>query len=95
MFANVVRARVLHGEVGDAGKEVAIKIVRHQESMYVALAVRLVETQLTSFTGIEQGSRKCRSLTSSNRLIRTTRSISFVLSGLSSTVAICVLSLNL
>lgn len=36
MFANVVRARVLHGEIGDAGKEVAIKIVRHQESMYVA-----------------------------------------------------------
>lgn len=35
MFANVVRARVLHGEVGESGKEVAIKIVRHQESMYV------------------------------------------------------------
>ena len=33
MFANVVRARVLHGEVGEAGKEVAIKIVRCQESM--------------------------------------------------------------
>ncbi|KAH8100376.1 kinase-like domain-containing protein [Cristinia sonorae] len=33
MFANVVRARVLHGEIGDAGKEVAIKIVRSQESM--------------------------------------------------------------
>jgi serine/threonine-protein kinase PRP4 len=36
MFANVVRARVLQGEAGDAGKEVAIKIVRHQESMYRA-----------------------------------------------------------
>lgn len=35
MFANVVRARVLNGEVGEAGNEVAIKIVRHQESMYV------------------------------------------------------------
>lgn len=35
MFANVVRARVLVGEVGEVGKEVAIKIVRHQESMYV------------------------------------------------------------
>lgn len=34
MFANVVRARVLHGEIGEAGKEVAIKIVRCQESMY-------------------------------------------------------------
>ena len=31
MFANVVRARVIAGE--DVGKEVAIKIVRCQESM--------------------------------------------------------------
>ena len=44
MFANVVRARVLQGEAGDAGKEVAIKIVRHQESMYVALTACLVES---------------------------------------------------
>ncbi|TCD64183.1 U4/U6 small nuclear ribonucleoprotein prp4 [Steccherinum ochraceum] len=36
MFANVVRARVLHGETGEAGKEVAIKIVRCQESMHRA-----------------------------------------------------------
>ncbi|KAJ3553134.1 hypothetical protein NM688_g3777 [Phlebia brevispora] len=36
MFANVVKARVLDGEVGEAGKEVAIKIVRCQESMYRA-----------------------------------------------------------
>jgi len=34
MFANVVRARVLQGEVGDVGREVAIKIIRCQESMY-------------------------------------------------------------
>lgn len=33
MFANVVKARVLNGEPGE--KEVAIKIVRCQESMYV------------------------------------------------------------
>ena len=33
MFANVVKARVLSGEVGEAGKEVAIKIIRSQESM--------------------------------------------------------------
>lgn len=33
MFANVVRARILQGEPGDSGKEVAIKIVRCQESM--------------------------------------------------------------
>ncbi|KAI0927771.1 hypothetical protein AcV7_009483 [Taiwanofungus camphoratus] len=36
MFANVVRARILQGELGEAGKEVAIKIVRCQESMYKA-----------------------------------------------------------
>lgn len=39
MFANVVRARVLHGEIGEAGKEVAIKIVRCQDSMFVNLFV--------------------------------------------------------
>lgn len=38
MFANVVRARVLTGDVGEAGKEVAIKIVRHQETMCVTRA---------------------------------------------------------
>jgi len=36
MFANVVRARILQGDVGEAGKEVAIKIVRCQESMFKA-----------------------------------------------------------
>lgn len=36
MFANVVRARVLQGDVNEVGKEVAIKIVRCQESMYKA-----------------------------------------------------------
>ncbi|KXN83408.1 hypothetical protein AN958_01457 [Leucoagaricus sp. SymC.cos] len=36
MFANVVRARVLQGEPGEVGREVAIKIVRCQESMYKA-----------------------------------------------------------
>lgn len=36
MFANVVRARVLQCETGDVGKEVAIKIIRSQESMYKA-----------------------------------------------------------
>ena len=35
MFANVVRARVLTGDEGEVGKEVAIKIVRSQESMFV------------------------------------------------------------
>ncbi|KAK7679601.1 hypothetical protein QCA50_017312 [Cerrena zonata] len=36
MFANVVRARILQNDVGEIGKEVAIKIVRCQESMYKA-----------------------------------------------------------
>ncbi|THH09984.1 hypothetical protein EW145_g1643 [Phellinidium pouzarii] len=36
MFANVVRARVLQGDVNEIGKEVAIKIVRSQESMFKA-----------------------------------------------------------
>ncbi|KAF9528269.1 kinase-like domain-containing protein [Crepidotus variabilis] len=36
MFANVVRARVLQPESGEASREVAIKIIRCQESMYRA-----------------------------------------------------------
>jgi serine/threonine-protein kinase PRP4 len=36
MFANVVRARVLQSETCETGKEVAIKIIRGQESMFVA-----------------------------------------------------------
>lgn len=38
MFANVVRARVFQCETGDVGKEVAIKIIRSQESMFVSFA---------------------------------------------------------
>ena len=41
MFANVVRARVLQNETGEVGKEVAIKIIRSQESMFVFLPYRL------------------------------------------------------
>jgi serine/threonine-protein kinase PRP4 len=37
MFANVVRARVLQGDAGDTGSEVAIKIIRCQESMFVTI----------------------------------------------------------
>lgn len=33
MFANVVRARVLQGESSEIGREVALKIVRSQETM--------------------------------------------------------------
>ncbi|TFY81592.1 hypothetical protein EWM64_g2421 [Hericium alpestre] len=36
MFANVVRARVLQGDPGEIGREVAIKIIRSQESMHKA-----------------------------------------------------------
>jgi len=35
MFANVVRARVLQSDTSEVGKEVAIKIIRCQESMFV------------------------------------------------------------
>ena len=41
MFANVVRARVLQNETGEVGKEVAIKIIRSQESMFVFLSYLL------------------------------------------------------
>lgn len=37
MFANVVRARILQGEPGEVGKEVAIKIIRCQESMFASI----------------------------------------------------------
>ena len=37
MFANVVRARVLQ-DAGESGREVAVKIIRSQESMSVTLA---------------------------------------------------------
>lgn len=43
MFANVVRARVLQGESSEVGKEVAVKIVRCQESMYVHLVCPLLD----------------------------------------------------
>ena len=44
MFANVVRARVLQSEMGDVGKEVAIKIIRSQESMSVASSITFTLT---------------------------------------------------
>lgn len=44
MFANVVRARVLQSETGEVGKEVAIKIIRSQESMFVACSRLLFDT---------------------------------------------------
>lgn len=47
MFANVVRARILQGEPGEAGKEVAIKIVRCQESMYVYTLARMTRYSLS------------------------------------------------
>jgi serine/threonine-protein kinase PRP4 len=42
MFANVVRARVLQSDTGEIGKEVAIKIIRSQESMYALFIQSLV-----------------------------------------------------
>ena len=41
MFANVVRARVISGEPADVGREVAIKIIRCQESMCACFLPRV------------------------------------------------------
>ena len=46
MFANVVRARVLQGDANEVGREVAIKIVRCQESMYV-LMIRMPSNRVS------------------------------------------------
>jgi len=47
MFANVVRARVLQCETGDVGKEIAIKIIRSQESMFVSFLHHILFDMLT------------------------------------------------
>jgi len=47
MFANVVRARVLQCETGDVGKEIAIKIIRSQESMFVFFRYHFIIDTLT------------------------------------------------
>jgi hypothetical protein len=47
MFANVVRARILQSETGEVGREVAIKIIRSQESMFVVSCSRLLFDMLT------------------------------------------------
>ncbi|KAF7791035.1 hypothetical protein EIP86_001994 [Pleurotus ostreatoroseus] len=46
MFANVVKARVLQGDIGEAGGEVAIKIVRCQESIATRYRAGLKEVQI-------------------------------------------------
>jgi serine/threonine-protein kinase PRP4 len=46
IFANVVRARILKSETGEIGREVAIKIIRCQESMSVS---SICHTCITKF----------------------------------------------
>ena len=75
MFANVVRARVLVGEVGEVGKEVAIKIVRHQEPMYVYSPFPRTWGKMLMSLGTEPGSRRFRFSISSGKRILTTRSM--------------------
>jgi serine/threonine-protein kinase PRP4 len=58
MFANVVRARILQGE-GELGQEVAIKIIRCQESMFVQPS-STIHQKVTFFTGIERVSKRSR-----------------------------------
>ena len=54
MFSNVVRARILTGEGSEVGKEVAIKIVRAQESMWVSLMQLFSTIYLFQVLGIGQ-----------------------------------------
>jgi len=50
MFANVVRARVL--QEGETGKEVAIKIIRSQESMFVQFLDMILNVDTKASQGI-------------------------------------------
>jgi serine/threonine-protein kinase PRP4 len=50
MFANVVRARVLQD--AETGKEVAIKIIRSQESMFVHFRYMILLSMLKQHPGI-------------------------------------------
>lgn len=72
MFANVVRARVLTGDIGEAGREVAIKIIRNNDSMYAG--VIQVETCSDLFLGIGRGSKKFKSSISSIKQTQKIRS---------------------
>lgn len=51
MFSAVVRARIVSGEKDEIGKEVAIKIIRSQESMYAIPSDSSVHVVLTSLVG--------------------------------------------
>lgn len=74
MFANVVRSRVLcSGESSSTG-EVAIKIVRCQESMYVSYSMSPLEANI-HLTGIKLDKRKYRFCRKYDRQILKTRSI--------------------
>ncbi len=59
MFANVVRARVLQADASEVG-EVAIKIVRCQESMYVlaSFPIHTVPHHLSVHSGTRRASRR-------------------------------------
>ncbi|PPR05163.1 hypothetical protein CVT26_012249 [Gymnopilus dilepis] len=58
MFANVVRARILQGESGDVGREVAIKIVRCQESMQVHVNLIIILTILNKLKQADPDDKK-------------------------------------
>lgn len=94
MFANVVRARVLLPEPGETtAKEVAIKIVRCQESMYVRLHLSH-NAMLISMVGIARGSRRLKFSISLFRRTRRIRSISYDWNELLSIVGICAWCLS-
>jgi serine/threonine-protein kinase PRP4 len=62
MFANVVRARVLQAETGETNKEVAIKIVRCQESMFVSFSLGRSSYQLTLYHRYRAGLKEVQIL---------------------------------
>lgn len=97
MFSAVVKAKVLKAVDQErrqdvVGKEVAIKVIRSQESMYVGARVRescgvvLIESGMWPVVKRQISSR------SSTTRIQTTANISSVSSGRSSTAVICVSS---
>ena len=89
MFANVVRARILQGDVGDFGREVAIKIIRCQESMWVLYHELWVFLTFVS-SGIALAWRRFRFLINWDKLILMTKNTSFAWKELSSIVDIFV-----
>jgi hypothetical protein len=94
MFANVVRARVLQGEPGEIGKEVAIKITRSQESMYALIHSDSTRNVVDNIVGLKQDTKRLKFCINLIRQILTTKNISFDWSGRLNTVVTSAWYLN-